>query len=384
MTSVFTARRRAEEFARAVDGGAVPTAEELADLVGVVTSLRELPPPEPGREFVDDLRSRLMAEAATVLRPENAHLALPTRPRGARERRLVAAASVLAVVGGTAGMATAAQGALPGEALYPVKRGIERAEAGLSLSSSAKGRALLDQARDRLEETRGLLVSDSPAAAPAVPATLEDFTSAAREGSDLLLGSFQETRDPDAVATVRTFAAQSLATLTRLAATAPEDSQDELDTAALALREIDQRAVDLCQSCADGLPELDLPKIFLLHAEADRALHDARAGDLDNSHPVVVDSQAVEQARQQAQQAARQQDGTRVETPSAPRESTSPQAPDPTASPTDQLSPDPLPSLPLPGTGDTTGDGASDGSGTAGGLLDGAETLLPDTGDLLR
>ena len=44
-------------------------------------------------------------------------------------------------------MAAAAQSALPGEALYPVKRGIEKAEAGLSLGSAGRGRDLLAPGR---------------------------------------------------------------------------------------------------------------------------------------------------------------------------------------------------------------------------------------------
>ena len=57
-------------------------------------------------------------------------------------------------------MATAAQNAMPGEALYPIKRGIEKAEAGLSLGSAARGRDLLHQATGRLGEAEGLVGRD--------------------------------------------------------------------------------------------------------------------------------------------------------------------------------------------------------------------------------
>lgn len=380
MTSVFTARRRAEEFARAVDGGDVPTAGELAELVGVVDALRSEPVPEPDPDFVLDLRSRLMAEAATALRPENAQLVLPERPRGARERRLVAAASALVLVGGTAGMATAAQSALPGEPLYPVKRGLEQAETGLHMGSAAKGRELLDQAADRLEEVRSLLASDAVTAAPAVPATLQDFTDQAREGSDLLFASFEETRDPQSVETVRTFTADSARSLARLAAGAPDEAQDDLQTAATTLRAIDEHAAALCQSCAESLPPLDLPRIFLVRAEADRALKGAGSADLDNSHPVVVDPRAVTQATRKHTTSG---DGDAL--PQAPATPLDTSTPDPTSttSPSDGLSPNVLPSLPLPGSGSKDGDGTSGGS-DGGGLLGGVETLLPDAGDLLR
>jgi hypothetical protein len=54
MTSVFQARRRAEDFAAAVDGDARTSAErgpELTTLLALVASLRDQPPVEPRAEF---------------------------------------------------------------------------------------------------------------------------------------------------------------------------------------------------------------------------------------------------------------------------------------------------------------------------------------------
>ena len=67
-----------------------------------------------------------------------------------RNSILVAAASsaVAVLLGGSAGMAAAAQNALPGEALYPVKRGIESAQLQL-VSGPDRGRAQLANAADR-------------------------------------------------------------------------------------------------------------------------------------------------------------------------------------------------------------------------------------------
>ena len=41
-------------------------------------------------------------------------------------------------------MATASQDALPGDVLYPLKRGIEQAQAGLGTSPAARGERLLE------------------------------------------------------------------------------------------------------------------------------------------------------------------------------------------------------------------------------------------------
>jgi hypothetical protein len=292
MTSLLGARRRADEFAAFVDGGG-PAGTQTQRLAGVVTLLREHPVATPGVEFAAQLRDRLMTEAATLLTPENAGLRLPVRPRGTRERRLVAAASAVVIIGGTAGMAAAAQDALPGEVLYPIKRGIEQAQAELSVSPAGKGRDLLDQADGRLAEVRDLIADQSVTGTPQIPGTIEAFTSQARQGSDLLMSSFEQTRDPASINAVRGFAADGLSALQDLARTAPPDAQDALAEAASALTQIDREAAALCDTCGSGLPVLELPSMFLAAADVDRALRQVRPDQLDNSHPVIVPEEAV-------------------------------------------------------------------------------------------
>lgn len=369
MTSLFSARKRADEFEAFVEGtGSAGAAAER--LGAVVTILREQPPVLPRPEFSAQLRARLMAEAQTLLTPENAGLRLPVRARGPRERRLVAAASAVVLIGGTAGMAAAAQDALPGDPLYPVKRGIEHAEAGLSLSPAGRGRDLLQQADDRLTEVRVLLAEDSVTGSAQVPATLDDFTSQAREGSQLLMTSFQQNRNPDSIVAVRTFAAQGVRALQDLAHTAPTETQDGLADAAQALTEIDRQAAALCDTCASGLPVLDLPRMFLAASQVDQVLRKVRAADLDNSHPVIVPEDAVQKFA-----------GSDPAPTSAPDTSSGSEAEPPTAQKTDS------PDLGLPtkeqikrsdGTlgdlVDDTVDGATDG-------VDGLTTLLPDPTD---
>ena len=53
-------------------------------------------------------------------------------------------------------MAVAAQSALPGDALYPLKRAIENAETGFSVSDEAKGSTILGNASGRLDEVDAL------------------------------------------------------------------------------------------------------------------------------------------------------------------------------------------------------------------------------------
>lgn len=374
MTSLFTVRRRADELDAVLEGRRDLVSEELRPLVGVATALREhATTAAPRPEFSVELRARLMAEAERATTP-GAPLVLPPRRR---ERRIAVAASVAVILGGSAGVAAAAQDALPGEALYPLKRGIERAEAGLSVSTEGRGQDLLRQADGRLDEVAGLL-SDSDLSASQVPSTLDDFVAQAQEGSDLLLASFEESRDPDTIVTVREFAARGIEALQEIARTAPPEAQSELASAALALKEIDSQAAALCASCGEGIDELELPGIFLTASEVDRVfglLAQERA--LDNSHPVIADKRLLRNVTGSVDGVTKQGDsgsgGTRSggDSPS----SSLPQ-PDPTS--------EPLIELPSGGD-DATKDEApvrAPLKNPVGDLTDGlsgvAETILPD------
>lgn len=381
MTSLFQARRSAEEFAAAVDGGAViraPHSAELTNLLELVGAMRDQQPVEPRAEFASDLRGRLMREAETALKPETANLLLPPRERGRRERRLVAAASAFVLIGGTTTMAAAAEGSLPGDALYPIKRSIERAEAELSTSSAGKGEHLLSQASDRLVEVKGLVEADTAQGEPHVRDTLASFSDSANEGSRLLFESFKETGDPHSIVAVRTFTTQGIQTLESLAGNVPADAQDELADAAILLHDIDGEAASLCDSCAANLPTVEVPGIFLAHAEADRALALASTHRLVNNHPVVVSKGTVQSAEGVAPSAP-------VPT-GAPATSAPPETQPPTAMPSPNLGPSAWPSL-LPGLGDggstdqKSNNSFSQSGGT--GLGDVVKTILPDTGGLL-
>jgi Domain of unknown function (DUF5667) len=379
MTSVFQARRRAEEFAAAVDGVAESSAtrdREITTLLGLVGAMRDQQLLEPRADFVSDLRGRLMLEAETALKPETPTLALPVRQRGRRERRLVAAASAFVLIGGTTTMAAAAQSALPGEALYPIKRGIEQAEAGLSTSAAGKGENLLAQASHRLTEVRGLVESDSLGSVPQVPATLAAFSSSATEGSELMFASFRETADPESIVAVRSFTSQGIATLEALAPAVPAEAQDELAAAAILLHEIDSEAAALCGTCAADLPVVEVPGIFLARAEVDRAMQLAKDKVLLNNHPVVVSNDLVKRAGQAATTPTPTPSGS----PSGPAE------PTPGSLPSPSLNPSTWEGL-LPGVEEDAKSGSSSGGTGDAGDLDGSledslkgivKTLLPD------
>jgi hypothetical protein len=369
---------------------------EIDRLVGVVTAMRrEVTENEwatPREDFVLDLRERLMTEAESLLTPQKAALTLRPRTRGKRERRLVAVATAAVVFAGTAGMAAAAQHALPGQALYPIKRGIESAQVDLSTSPTSRGNQLLDQARDRLVEVQGLVAAGPATGTSQIPGTLDDFTEQARQGADLLLGSYSDTKDPQAVAHVREFAARDLTILEGLAQTAPPQAQAALSDAATALAAIDSRASEACPACSN-LPALQVPKSFVVTSDVDRALRGVSSAHLNNSHPVVAQRDAVSQADRQGgslKLSTPRSRGTPLAGPSsgAGTGSTTGSGSGTTGT-LDGLVKN-LPSLGAPGTKTGTSNGSGSGSGTSsggsGGLgtgLGGAvETLLPDVSGL--
>ncbi|HET8602373.1 MAG TPA: DUF5667 domain-containing protein [Marmoricola sp.] len=256
MKALFPAHRAAEEFAGVIDGqtrGAA--ADRHAPLADVVTLLRTHPQPEPRPEFVADLRDRLMRAAETDLVP--VATALRTRtpappPIRRRERPLAAAAAALVFVGGTAGMAAAAQESVPGDALYPLKLGIEQASVALHPSDAGKGADLLGQADTRLSEVGRLIAEHAPATA--ISDTVHGFTSSAGQGADMLFRSYQRDGQDQDIATVRAFAHEQMTTLKALAPTAPPQTADAFQEAAATVAAIDQQARVLCAACSPDAP----------------------------------------------------------------------------------------------------------------------------------
>jgi hypothetical protein len=270
MTVPFAARRRAEEFDDLVNG-ASPAArssldrrdtERFADLLAVVDDLRAVPQVAPRPEFTASLRERLMTEAQTVLvaqgvrgREEEARLVLPVRPR-TRDRRLATLLGGAALIGATTSMAVAAQTALPGDSLYPVKRAIEDVRTDLSADDADKGALLLTSARGRLVEAEQLTRTASPSQGAAIADTLGAFDEQATEASQMLLRAYAGSGDEQVIASLRDFTGTSLDSLSVLERTVPDSARDELVAAGTHLAEIDARAAAACPACGGGVGTL--------------------------------------------------------------------------------------------------------------------------------
>ena len=200
---MFAARRRAEEFASLVEAPSNRGSGDARydDLLRVVGTLQDADPVTARPEFVADLRERLLTAADTVLVPsgttkvptETDRLTLPPRRR---ERRIAAVVGGLALVGATTSMAVAAQDALPGEALYPVKRAMENAQTGLQFSEADKGAILLASASGRLDEVGALSENASDEDLIAIADTLDTFTAQASESLRPAAGGLRGQRQP--------------------------------------------------------------------------------------------------------------------------------------------------------------------------------------------
>lgn len=260
MSSVMPARRRAEKFNEWVEGNASASLND-ARILEVVSTLRSAEAPALRAEFAADLRERLMVEAETALVRTPQRLLpgtlAPTQRR--THRRLAVAAGALAVVGATTSISLAAQSALPGDALYPIKRAIEDAQTGLA-SGDAKTEEMLSNAASRLSEATALADRDTPESHAAVASTLEDFVEQAKAAADLALAS----GNPQLITQLRDFAAASMIELEILDSVLPEEMHSVVSLAAKQITRIDRRALAECPSCGGAV--IDLPPIFLASA----------------------------------------------------------------------------------------------------------------------
>jgi hypothetical protein len=271
MTSVFASRRRAEEFDSLVEAPAPRALRDghLEEFLAIVESLRAVPDAEPRPAFVSSLRDELMSAADTLLVPaSDDRLTLPARnPR--RDRRIAVAIGGLALVGAGTSMAVAAQSALPGEMLYPLKRAIENAETGVASSPDAKARTLLDSATSRLHEVQALgREGDLGAEGQVVSTSFTDFGSQANEATDYILDDYAETGDRDLIRELRDFAGASMATLEDLEDQVPPEARDELAAAVRVVSDIDARARHACPTCG-GAGVDQIPPVLLSSAATD-------------------------------------------------------------------------------------------------------------------
>lgn len=270
--SLFT-RRRSERLAQLIDeaGGGrrhhvrSGLDDELAELLSVTRRVSELPlTVEANPEFREGLRSMLMATieregiGVTAVRPE-----LDTPPSRAAgllgsSRVRTRSALVAGVAAGTlalSGMSAASGDAIPGDALYSVKRSTERAQLALAGSDISRGQLFLEFARTRLSEASS--VGGNPTG---VAGVFDDMDNETREGVRLLTATAVDRRDEAALDAVDAFVSGQKRTTSQLRDSLSGPARQRADASLALLEAVQQRSSALrtvlpCGTAATGSPD---------------------------------------------------------------------------------------------------------------------------------
>lgn len=256
MTSLLATRRRAEDFARLVEGSRRTHDPNVAPLLELVAMLRPAAV-EPSDAFRTSLRERLLTVAAD--RPRSTGAAATSMPaarsavRTPTRLRVAAVAASVAIASGMVGTAAAARGAQPGDLLYSVKRGLEQTQVAVTTNAESQGRQQLGQATTRLAEVERLAATRvRPGDADRIAlsqATLNDFAGDARKGGNLLIEAYQSDDRAAPIRSLREFVAESTPRLQALDAGLPAQVDGALQDALATLERLDQRALEICPSC---------------------------------------------------------------------------------------------------------------------------------------
>jgi hypothetical protein len=213
--------RQADLLQRALDGERV-TDEQVRTLVESARALSTVSTQAmaPRPEFVQSLRERLMAEAATLPTPSPAAAkASAARRAAARSRpvvlvvgrgvpRLVAGATASALAVGAV-LGVASRSSLPGGALYPVKGWLDSIAVLMADSDFDRGVTRLSQAQEHISEARTLSEAsrvDADHLVEAITAATDDV----RRGQRDLSTAFDRTGNPQALLAIRDFSARAL------------------------------------------------------------------------------------------------------------------------------------------------------------------------------
>lgn len=255
-----------EAFARAVDSGMCDASDRaLQRELAVASTLSQVGAsvgPTPAER--DRMRQRVMAEFSSVVHDGNS----PVLPlRGSRQRRwvpdqtrgrlVVAAAAALCLLTSLSGMSLLlARDALPGDALYSVKRTAESAELGFTFGDQPKALKHLEFASARVDEIEIMArhadtVGNWSAGQDKFLRALEDFDSDATAGARLLTG-LGLTGQPTSLSSLRTWTDAQKSRLAAVRAALPLLTSARMDSTLALLDRIATRASALSQrvNCA--------------------------------------------------------------------------------------------------------------------------------------
>lgn len=270
MDSNLFSRRRAERFAQLLDeanGGRRHHVRsradgELAALVAVSQQLTaDRPTVEVDGEFRTGLRAMLVATAEREGMGAPAKAESPAAATGVRGsllpamtgRRARARGAVLVGIAAGAvalsGISAASENALPGDALYGMKRSTERAQLALTSSDISRGQLFLDFARTRLDEA-GTVRGDRLG----FSAVLDDMDSDTRQGVRLLTTVAAQRSDPTGLDAIDAFLTGQRRAVSGLLDRADHVERERTRQSLALLDAAGKRADGLREAIACGLP----------------------------------------------------------------------------------------------------------------------------------
>jgi len=260
----YFSRRRADRFAQLLDAPDKAEVEsnasayhhdahdpELEKLLHLGRQLRQQMPVigdqvRPDPDFRARLRQQLMDTAAArgigvtatqEAEPDDAPQTTSVRRPGLR---LGLAFAALAALLGLTGVSAASGDALPGEALYGVKRQTERAQLALAGSDVNRGQLHLEFARTRLAEA--VAIADNPRLLPDV---LDDMDEDSTAGVFLLTTAAVDRGEPSLLDAVDAFTSQQLPEVADLADTLEGEFRQRALTSLDLLNRIQDRSAEL-------------------------------------------------------------------------------------------------------------------------------------------
>ncbi|MDT0449049.1 DUF5667 domain-containing protein [Streptomyces hesseae] len=273
MIANVSAHRRANAFAQAledqeVQGAAAtqsgPSLEdtEQTRLLTLTGGLGALPAPELDAEVKTVQRAQLIAAmeaqfagggAVPAQRSgRGAHRALSRlRPRSRWSKGLAAGGLTVGVAAGAfGGVAAASAGALPGDTLYGLKRGMEDLRLGMADDDSARGGLFLDQASTRLQEANRLMERGRSGrldheSLTEIRRTLAGMQHDASEGHRLLHDAYQRDGSLGAIQRLSSFTASHREGWSRLRERLPVQLADVGDGVSSVFNAIDDEVEPL-------------------------------------------------------------------------------------------------------------------------------------------
>ena len=243
------ASKDAEVFDNALAGRGSRNSD-VQQLVRFAESLCEAAA-EPAADFVLRLRAELMADASSVLvvahKPDRTVTSPPvTHP--VRKRLTVATVGVLATAGMLGIVASSAQ-ALPGDMLYPVKRGVESVELTLHRSDAGRGSFQLTQATERLAEAQTLATEGSSRTDGLVVKSLSDFSAMASAGANNLFADYTSGGGNASIDKVNSFATAAGTVLSGLSGYLSPGDTEAFRLAVSTVTDLASQASALCSEC---------------------------------------------------------------------------------------------------------------------------------------